>query len=811
MLTYFVNAIESDRASTPYSMVAAIGDLGPPTGWVEEVLPADLARDQLVWNEWTAIDHDDAQPGLEFGLRWWIPGPERELEEGTRTFTLGAVVPMQGLAVDRDLMPAFPGLEGEADCKDWEPGVHIDLALIREQDEVYWDEHGGAPKAFLPLSVGQELWSNRFGTLTAVRAPDPNGDYGAALRAELSPGQFGLEVRDLAEAAAAGTNTPTDFGGLFLGLSFFLIASALLLAGLLFAFGMELRAGEMGALLAVGWQPKEVRRVLLIEASVLAGIGAVLGAGLGLAYTRAVLAGLASVWSGAVASTPITYHGQVGTLVGGAIGGVLVALGAARLALRWLGGRDVLTLLGASPGLVATNPAKRARRRKVSLVIALGTALGAGALVLAAGGKGPETAGAFFGAGALLLVSGLAASRLFLARGEGDRRPARSVDALGRSCAARRPSRSMATIALLASGIFLVISIGVHRKSSVVDADAVTSGTGGYALIGRTTLPVVHRLETQAGRDQYALSDEDLAGVTILPLRRLDGDDASCLNLGAPQTPSLLGVDASRLAERGAFSFTSSEGRYEDSPWELLDGRTESGAIPVIGDAASIQWTLKRALGDELTYVDGRGEPFQVRIVGAVQDSILQGSLVMDEEAFRERFPTDRGWSEFLIDAPAERLDEVSRRLTQALGEPGLGLELAADRLQSFRAVQNTYLDIFQMLGGLGVLLGSFGLGIVVLRNALERRSELAALQAVGYGRLALFRVLAGEHGLLLGLGIMVGLGAASLALVPAFGTGATAGIGKLLTAVEVNGVFWVLGASWWAVRGVNPQALRRA
>jgi hypothetical protein len=36
--------------------------------------------------------------------------------------------------------------------------------------------------------------------------------------------------------------------------------------------------------------------------------------------------------------------------------------------------------------------------------------------------------------------------------------------------------------------------------------------------------------------------------------------------------------------------------------------------------------------------------------------------------------------------------------------------------LAEFNTVENTYLSIFQVLGGLGLLLGSAGLGIVVAR-----------------------------------------------------------------------------------------------
>jgi putative ABC transport system permease protein len=804
VLTYFVNALESEGASTPYSMVAALGELGPPSGALDGILPADLAPDGIVINDWTATDHGDAALGSELDLRWWVPGPDRQLVEDQRTFHVGRIVPMEGLAADGTLMPAFPGLDGEDHCRDWEPGIAIDLANIRDKDEDYWERYRGTPKAFLPLAVGQALWANRFGTLTAVRAPDPDGDFALALREALEPGLFGLEVRDLRAGALAATNTPTDFGGLFIGLSFFLIVAALLLAGLLFVFGVEQRAAEIGVLLAIGWPRSKVRRLLMLEVGALALVGSVLGAALGTGYTRGVLAALGSVWSGAVASTPIGYHGRPLTLVVGAGGALVVALSAARLALRWLARRPALALLA---GEVSSGAGARPGRRRFNLVLALGATLGALVLALTTdAGSGAAAAEAFFGAGALLLVAGLCVSRLILARFEARALPASSVASLGLGSAARRPARSTTTIALLAAGTFLVVSIGVHERSGVRDPRDPASGTGGFALVGRSSLPLNLRLNTPEGMDALALSPADLQGVTVLPLRRRDGDDASCLNLGAPQRPRLLGVEAAVLADRGAFTFAEGE----PPSWDLLTRATDNGAVPAIGDAASIKWVLKASVGDELTYTDGRGEPFQVRIVGAVQDSILQGSLLIDETAFRARFPADRGWKEFLIDAPPERVDEVSRRLTRALGEYGLDLEPAAARLDGFRAVQNTYLKIFQLLGALGVLLGSVGVGVVVLRNALERRRELAAMRAVGYRRRDLFRLLASEHGLLLALGIGVGLLAALMSLWPVRGSGGSLGSLAPLALVMVgNGALWVGAATWVAVRGVGFDALR--
>ena len=56
-----------------------------------------------------------------------------------------------------------------------------------------------------------------------------------------------------ASGLLAASGGGTDFGMLFLAFSFFLIAAALLLVGLLFRLNLERRAREVGLLLAAGY------------------------------------------------------------------------------------------------------------------------------------------------------------------------------------------------------------------------------------------------------------------------------------------------------------------------------------------------------------------------------------------------------------------------------------------------------------------------------------------------------------------------------------------------------------------------------
>src|SRR6202008_320664 len=93
-------------------------------------------------------------------------------------------------------------------------------------------------------------------------------------------------------------------------------------------------------------------------------------------------------------------------------------------------------------------------------------------------------------------------------------------------------------------------------------------------------------------------------------------------------------------------------------------------------------------------------------------------------------------------------------------------------RLKAYLAVENTYLSTFQALGGLGLVLGSLGLAVVLLRSIWERRAELALLRALGFRQRLLRRLILAENGYLLILGLAVGTGAALLSVAPHLAAG---------------------------------------
>jgi ABC-type antimicrobial peptide transport system permease subunit len=907
VLTYLVNLLRFGTNTTPYSMVTAAG---PP--WT----PADLRDDEIILSQWLAEDLQ-VKPGDEVALTYFDPESGARLTERTNPFRVHAVVPMEMPWADRTLMPDFPGIEKAESTSEWDAGFPL-VHKIRQKDEDYWKKYRGTPKAFITLAAGKKMWGNRFGELTAIRFPIPTNatpapgererrsqsqselkaadgstaserprgeqwlsplpggegqgegerktqttqseppqvvSYKEALEkrilANLKPEELGLRFEPVREQALKAAEQSQDFGGLFLGFSFFLILAALLLMAMLFQFGLEQRTAEIGTLLALGFTPKQVRRLLLGEGVALAFLGGVLGALGGTVYAQAMLHGLTTVWRDAVGASALSFHATPQTLAIGLCASTAISAVTIGLALRKFVRRPATQLL---TGEVHSPEVEvRSRGRLIGLG-ALAGAFGLAGWMVAKGDT--ANAGAFFGAGALVLVAGLSFLSAWLTGME--RRPAvRRVSYGSNTCqnpgsetgapitlsvlavhgCARRRTRSLATVVMLACGSFLIVSIGVFRLDANRDAAEHSSGTGGFALIGESTMPVVQDLNSQSGRDFFALNARALEGVRFVPFRVREGDEASCLNLNRAQRPRLLGVKAEML--EGRFSLAKGSG------WRsLINVRLQPGApayrgvgnrlnglpqgttdntgrkpgvnvneIPAIGDANSIHWAMHKKVGDTIDYVDERGQPFKVRIVGAVANSILQGQLILDEAEFVKRFPGESGYRMFLMDAPSNAVSQVSATLSRALQDVGLELTPTAQRLAQFNAVQNTYLGTFQVLGGLGLLLGSVGLGIVVLRNVLERRGELAVLLAVGFRARLVERLVLIEHGALLALGLALGIAAAAVAVLPALLSPAAqlpyASLALALGAVLINGALWTWVAARAALRGDLLAALR--
>jgi putative ABC transport system permease protein len=808
LYTYLANSIRANGREIPYSVVTAADiDNGkissvPPTGSM--ATPSSIqATDESIWlTDWSSRDLD-AKIGdlVEIDYYFWLDSGR--LVTRTARFRFAGVI---SKGFDASFAPEIPGITEAQSIGAWDPPFPLDLGRIRHEDEDFWNRYKATPKAFITLSRGQELWKNRFGKLTAIRFVVPNSldqnsvrnQFATALLRRLPPQQAGLVVTSIKEQGVAASQGSTDFGEYFAYFSSFLMLAAILLAILFFKLMVEQRVREIGILRAAGYPLRTLQRIFLLEGILLSVVGSIVGLIGSLGYGWLMIFGLRTWWSEAVGTHRLHFHASWNEVLIGSLAGAFFSVIAILWTLRGLRRNSLRSLLA---GVLESTSTQHRRARALGISSIAAAISAAGLLLFSSFGKISQLEG-FFGSGFLLMLSMLCATAWYLRRR--DPKPLRGSGwpaflRLGIRNAMHRPGRSLICASLIASAIFIVISMEAFRQDSRNILLEPKSGTGGYPLVAESALPIVYDLNSDAGRENTGLSgleSSDLAALKFVPFRERPGDDASCLNLYAPQEPKILGAPSGFLAA-GRFAFQdslASDDRKKANPWLLLDSSLQDAVIPAIADANTIQYILHLSLGSEVTIRRENGSPVRLRLVAALKDSIFQGELLISESNFLRLFPENQGYRFFLLDVQKDRAAKLMKGIQEALSDFDVRIESSQKRLSDYHRVENAYLSTFQSLGSLGLILGTLGLSAVLLRNVLERRQELAILQAVGYRRRILSSIILSENMVLVCWGLISGSVCAFLAVIPAFevrgGSFPFAASGLILISVLGAGLF---------------------
>jgi ABC-type antimicrobial peptide transport system permease subunit len=772
VFTYLSNALISLSGSVPYSTISAVGSLGSPVLPDQLTMtsggPLKLPEGEGVYLNKHAAERLKVGSGDSVTLRYFEVESDESFTEAEVRLPVAEVVRPEGLAADRFLTPEFPGLHDADNMADWDAPFPVDFSVIEEADEAYWDDFGATPKAFVSLRKGQSLWSSRFGSLSSVRFHVPADPSSSKLHTEIegnilsgmSPESQGFRVVPLRSQGLASSKGATDFRGLFFGFSMFLVVSGLAMMSQLFKLGIQDRRAEIGLLKAVGFETSRVRRRLLYEGLLLGALGATIGVGGASLYGRAMIYGLSTWWFDAVGTRLLTFHGSSGSMIGGWLITMLliaavvwrgVGAASAEPAIRLM--KQVITLETTGEG------------GKTGLVLALFSILSGVLFACSLFVTAAQQVGLFFALAACALVSLLAATQLLAHRFVDGKR-----GTIGMACSqiARFPNRTMASLTLIALAVFVLVAVGLNRHESGGDK-GIPQGAGGFRWIGETAIPITADLgKRRSLLDAGFTSDEldRLGKIEVHAFRLKPGEDVSCLNLHRPGQPRILGVSQPTI-DRGGFTFKSkSDGVDELNPLRGLELDLGEDVIPVIGDFNSVQWILHLGLGQDMVVLNEKGRPVRLRFVALLSGSVLQSEVLMSEKQFTKHFPSIEGYSFFAMET-ASAHDEFARRMETHLDRFGMDVTTTQFRLAQYRAVENTYMATFQMVGGFGALLGTLGVAVLMMRNAAERRGELAAMRAIGFSRRRLSVLLITETTVIVVLGIGIGTVAGLLAVAP--------------------------------------------
>ncbi|MBA61631.1 MAG: ABC transporter permease [Planctomycetaceae bacterium] len=789
----------------PYSMITAVDskkELGPLLDTNNN--PVLIKDDEVVINNWLAEDLgvalgdyiriDYFEPETTHGQtveRWidlkvveifGITKPRRPYSRRRKAVFNQPPT----LLNDPDLTPEVPGVTDQNSINDWDlPFATVNR--IRGQDDDYWNNHRTTPKAFVSLNLGRRLWGSRFGNHTTIRIPfSAQQSVAGKLQNAVSDsnqtlGMNFIPVKRNGLKAAAGS---TPFDGLFLGLSLFVIASALMLIIVLFKLGIQQRASQLGVLLALGLRRKQISKLLIYESIAVSAIGGLLGIIIGIGYGKLMLTGLSTWWVDAIVTSFLTFHITFGSLIVGYLLGVFISAGTIAWAIHKTSKVTARRLLSGNTDQAVLTNEGTAKKRRVNIAASLFVF----GMVLAVAAAAPDIgsslgsegqAGAFVGAGFLVLTALLLRIRSFL-RGGWDADSIRRINMplswLASRNAGRNPGRSTLTIGLMAMASFLIIAMGAFKLTPS------ENGRGGFTYWGLSSMPVYENL---AYRDlNTAVFEKEataqLSTETILCLRYKPGDDASCSNVYQAAQPRVLGVPQTFVKHfdnaKTPFTWGANIASAEQAanPWHILDSSgevhdgTEANPVPVVIDKNTAMYSLKLYGGMrqvfDVTYEDGHTVHFKV--VGLLANSILQGSLLISEQDFKQLFPHISGYRYFLA-TDQQTEGTVRSILENRFRDQGLDMQSTQSLLEELLAVQNTYISAFQSLGALGLLLGTFGLATVQLRSILERRGELALMKATGFSPGRLAQMVLCENIVLLCTGLVTGVLAALFAVLP--------------------------------------------
>ncbi len=784
ILTYFANSLKHKGFSTPYSFVSAAQN---------SFLGIELSNHETIINQWLAEDLN-IKPGDSITMSYFVIGPLKTLAEKDIKLVVKEIQSNRSALFSQQVTPQFPGLSTAGNCGDWDAGIPIDLKRIRQKDEDYWDQFKAMPKAFISLENGRQLWSNAYGNATSIRvfaSAEQIQQIEQVLMENLNPQEQGLRWIMVKEQGQHAASHGVDFGGLFLSLSFFVAASALILLFLVYKLQLENRSSETGILLALGFSRKRILYLKMAEILPVILLGSLLGAAGGIAYNYMMLKGLNTLWNDAVHTENLEMFIRPQTLMLGMLISAFMAMISTRLVLRKQLKKSTLSIIRKQE--ITEGPSKQ---KSDSWVGVGGLILAFMLLLLPLFNVVPAQSpmmllGGFF---TLIGLTGLLSA--LLRKLESSQKSILTPFSLSLLNARRNQKRSLAVVILLALGSFSVITTGSYRKDFGGSENKPSSGTGGFQFWGETSIPVAENLSTLAGRQALALANEPaLEGVDFVQLYSLSGDDASCLNLNQVSQPQIVGVPSEKFDSLGVFSFDNLLNPTQH-PWLQLDENWGENTIPAFADQTVIQWGLMKKPGDTLLYFNEQGQPLRLVLAGGLSASIFQGNILIAERQFLKHFPASAGSKIMLLRIPENQITEAKNLLTNSLTDYGLELTETSMRLSNFYSVTNTYLTIFMILGGLGIVLGTLGLALVLIQNMLERKQELFLLRSIGFPQPMILRLIVLENLALLFAGIFMGTISAFYGILPSMLTQSMNIPGlyilALLASVFFSGLLWI-------------------
>ncbi|OGF49090.1 MAG: hypothetical protein A2231_04620, partial [Candidatus Firestonebacteria bacterium RIFOXYA2_FULL_40_8] len=653
-----------------------------------------IGNEEIILSEWMAED-TGSKKGQTLRAEYFELTADGRYLTKSKIFTVKDVIKTEAIAE----ISEAPFLEGITDSKsisDWNSPFPVDMKKIRGKDELYWNKYKTAPKALVSLETARSFWPSRYSGVTSIKIPCADQE----------------DVRKFKKGFLKNYNYS--------------------------ASGIRVRNVKEEALRSA--EGSTDYSMLFVSLSFIIVLSSL--------WLTAFLFRLFLEARGPEAGVLLSYGFKPGTLLSVYIieGSLIILLGCAlSLPLSVYYAEFILSFL---KPLLGESSSFKLYLEKEDIITGLISGIFLSLLSILWGVLVFKKTN----------IRALLAKKMFTPGKITSRPEVRTNFSLALRSMFYSGKRSFLTAGLFAASAFIIIMTAINRPESFAfNTLDKNSGAGGYNLLAKSSISLFGDLNTPLGRKKNGFTsyDSPLWNDVLFTGCRLSGtgDDISCLNINQPGEPRVLGLPDKVLNEPG-FIF-SSYGKIKpgETPWTGLKAKELNGTYPAYADANSLQWILHKKIGEEIL-VNGSSK---IKVNGALSGSIFAEVLLVSEENFIKLYGSNGGYNYFLIRTKEGTEDEVIAGLQKELGGAGYTVTKTSEILSAFAGVQNTYLFTFQILGGLGFLLGTFGIIAVLLQNVYERKQEFALQLALGFKKNSLVRQIILENGLLLLTGLLLG------------------------------------------------------
>lgn len=301
-----------------------------------------------------------------------------------------------------------------------------------------------------------------------------------------------------------------------------------------------------------------------------------------------------------------------------------------------------------------------------------------------------------------------------------------------------RTGTTLATIALIMFTIATMSGIQAIIGSSITTT--VVRQSGGYDLIGQTASPVPRVNLTGTFASNTALAENITEFWGLSAARTATSFNATMA--GSLHNTTLLGVPQDWVNASIPLEFQAIDANYSSpqAVWQALetdphvavaDGSVVPGGVGA-GFGGGGFFTFSAQVGDTLYFGNATASVGYVKLIGILYEQFVPGLFV--------------GWNTVVnayhVDAPSifyvkvaagADATAVAHELDRAFIDWNM---LALDINNFVSQITDIIQGVFNLLEAylaLGLIVGIAGLGVITMRNVVERRTETGALRALGF------------------------------------------------------------------------------